>query len=687
MSRLGLALSGGGFRATLFHLGILRFLKDSGRLQHVTDIASVSGGSILAAHLVLNWDRYTGSDEQFDEATAAVVRFVQFDLRNYIVRRMPLQFPLRVLAKLIRQRVRNLTPNAILERCYEKHLYGDRCLYELPVVPMLHMLATNVSNGGLSVFNRNGLYIQQRPDGGEIRFEHIPTKMASIPRIVGASSAFPGFFPPVEVTAADLGVREGEFPTEYFTDGGVFDNLGIRAYSWLKHQGEQFDEVIVSDAGKPFQILSDSALGIFGQSMRATDILWDRVWQLERENFGKQDGFVFMPITETVEATENPALHPVIQAEVQSIRTDLDRFSDEEINALAQHGYGVARKVYRQQHGADAVQSLDQQVWAPIAEKRLPATDEVPASSAPQASTATAISRKLRSSSVRRVWSTLLDFRDWPTYLYLAVALFVFGYLPLQVYQLYHRAQILATINEAIAQGDPDIRRVLELVTEDPTRGWEAEPVEEIAERTVPDYSGIEMMTHSRIIDLREWDPTQPDESRRGKVYLSDRVKLRLMDSYTGDRRVTLVMPIALKGIEFRQPKSSLQATIRRVAKPVEEFGLARMLYEFEYDLQGVALGEPVTVEMDMLFDVPQDRSRASFSTRLKTDLVSMWMLFPEDRPYRSYSLVQYPADRSVAPSVLDSRFKIDHPYGSLIGWSVVNPQVGTVYECRWTYK
>ena len=41
-------------------------------------------------------------------------------------------------------------------------------------------------------------------------------------------------FPPVEITAADLGVREGEFPTEYFTGGGVFDNLGIRAFWWLK---------------------------------------------------------------------------------------------------------------------------------------------------------------------------------------------------------------------------------------------------------------------------------------------------------------------------------------------------------------------------------------------------------------------------------------------------------------------
>ena len=89
MQKLGLALSGGGFRATLYHLGVVRFLRDAGALPNVTDIASVSGGSILAAHLVLNWDRYNGDDADLAEATSEIVKFVRFDLRNHIVRRLP----------------------------------------------------------------------------------------------------------------------------------------------------------------------------------------------------------------------------------------------------------------------------------------------------------------------------------------------------------------------------------------------------------------------------------------------------------------------------------------------------------------------------------------------------------------------------------------------------------------------
>jgi hypothetical protein len=37
------------------------------------------------------------------------------------------------------------------------------------------------------------------------------------------------------------------------------------------------------------------------------------------------------------------------------------------------------------------------------------------------------------------------------------------------------------------------------------------------------------------------------------------------------------------------------------------------------------------------------------------------------------------------AAEPLTSRYTIDHPYGRLIGWSVITPRQGTVYECRWT--
>lgn len=688
MAKIGLALSGGGFRATLFHLGILRFLKDIDLLKQVTDIASVSGGSILAAHLTLHWDRYTGSDEEFDEAVSEVVKFVQFDVRNHVVRRMPLLYPARVLARLTRRSSRNLTPNAVLEKCYEQYLYGDRCLYELPEAPMLHILATNVSNGGLSVFNRKGLFVQQRSEEGNAQFSYVPGRMARIPRVVGASSAFPGFFPPVEFTAADLGVHEGEFASEYFTDGGVYDNLGIRAFSWLKQTGNEFDEVYVSDAGKPFQILTDQTLGFVGQSVRASDILWDRVWQLERENFGKQPDFAFIPIAETVEHDEHPTLPPVVQAEVQTIRTDLDCFSDEEINALAQHGYEVARKIYRQSHPDAEVTGLPGERWAPVPDKILPAPDAAPTHSG-AASPITAAARRLRHSSARRVWSTLLNPRDWTSYLYVALAIFVFGYLPLQVYQLYKKSQVQGQVIDSIASGNPDIRDILELLDDKPLADWQPIQVKEIDQPSEADTSGVEILDYSRIIDLRHWRPEAKDPADQGAVYVKDRIMLILPeDSNASTERGARVMfsfPSLFDDVEFQQPEQRFQAEFRRLSKPTSDYGVDRWYYEIEYDLKGLPRGEPATITLEMMARIPTPVSRAPFITRFKTDLVTVWMLFPEDRPYQNYELVTYPANKSEAPTVMNSRYEIQHPYGSLIGWSVVNPEIGQVYECRWT--
>src|ERR1041385_2679925 len=48
---VALALSGGGFRATLFHLGTLRRLNELGVLTSLDAISSVSGGSIATACL------------------------------------------------------------------------------------------------------------------------------------------------------------------------------------------------------------------------------------------------------------------------------------------------------------------------------------------------------------------------------------------------------------------------------------------------------------------------------------------------------------------------------------------------------------------------------------------------------------------------------------------------------------
>src|SRR4051812_25802363 len=119
MKKIGLALSGGGFRATLYHLGLVRFLRDAGILQQVTHITSVSGGSITAAHLALNWELYNGSGKEFDRAAANLLKFPRLDVRNRILRRFPLGLLLRWPRRLLGWSNRQLTRAGLLEKQYQ----------------------------------------------------------------------------------------------------------------------------------------------------------------------------------------------------------------------------------------------------------------------------------------------------------------------------------------------------------------------------------------------------------------------------------------------------------------------------------------------------------------------------------------------------------------------------------------
>src|ERR1043165_2989787 len=324
---------------------------------------------MMAAHLALNWDRYTGSPEEFDQAAAQLLAFTRMDARHRITRRFALGVLFRLPRRVLGLSNRHLTRTGWLEKHYEKHLYGDKSLFEVPERPQLHILATNLSEGCLCSFNRDGLWMMQLK-GGEAHIERIRVGLMTVSMAVTASSAFPGFFPPLELTGHDVGARGGEFGRQAYTDGGVFDNLGVRMFRWLTpllDQGNQLDGVLISDVGKRILVQTSQAGGLIRTALRSTDILMDRVWQLETENFQDTFGFVFARITDVVGLGEDPtALHPEVQRQVANIRTDLDAFSPLEISCLIRQGYCTGRKACRSRPDMFGTELPSNPPWDPI---------------------------------------------------------------------------------------------------------------------------------------------------------------------------------------------------------------------------------------------------------------------------------------------------------------------------------
>ena len=396
-------------------------------------------------------------------------------------------------------------------------------------------------------------------------------------------------------------------------------------------------------------------------------------------------------MTHVVDAHEDPhGLHPVVQAEVSGIRTDLDRFNDLEVNALVAHGYEVARSFHRR-IGAKALRPIhDGAPWEPLP-GRHSVVVAAPQSTAHGTARTTGTSpparlaELLRRSSHRKVWATLLDWKDWPSYLYLALGLLLFVYLPVRFYTLHRRAEMLTSVIDSIAKGDPDIRLVLDLVESDPVAGWQKLDVSDAAEPTVDDYAGVEILSYSRINDLRTaWrGGLRPDLG--GQVHFRDRAVIRLTDDARRQKGIVFRTALPVEDFDYRQPPGSLPGRVRRVKERAAD-GTEEIRYEYHVDLSHAPVGEPVPLELAAVVRYKSlPAGRLPLVMQFNADLLTVWILFPDDHPSHRYQLVTYPRGQVAATEPLTSRYTIDHPYGRLIGWSVIMPRQGSVYECRWS--
>lgn len=229
-----LCLSGGGYRATVFHVGVLWRLYETGLLASVKRISSVSGGSITAGVLALKW-----RDLSFKPNT------IQSEFIPKFVA------PLRALAGVTIDAesviLGALLPGSIGDRiasAYDEHLFHGKTLQDMPDEPRFVINATNVQSGVLWRF--------MKPYMRDYRVGQVLRPTVPLAQAVAASSAFPPVLSPFELRLRDsdfvpntgMDLQRPPFTTRVvLSDGGVCDNLGLET-AWKRHQ-----TVFVSDAG------------------------------------------------------------------------------------------------------------------------------------------------------------------------------------------------------------------------------------------------------------------------------------------------------------------------------------------------------------------------------------------------------------------------------------------------------
>ncbi len=191
-----LCLSGGGYRATLFHLGVVWRLNELGLLTHADTIAGVSGGAIFAGLLGNRWSRleFDGNHVTPDSFDAQIVQPILALTRNTID-------TTAIIASL-----NPTAPNPLAE-LYDSYLFGQQQLVDLPARgqgPQIVILATELSLGYPWYFQRD---LIGSPGVGYLLNPSLPIAVA-----VSASTAVPGVFEPVylQLDKSNLRFRDPE---------------------------------------------------------------------------------------------------------------------------------------------------------------------------------------------------------------------------------------------------------------------------------------------------------------------------------------------------------------------------------------------------------------------------------------------------------------------------------------------
>lgn len=341
---IGIALSGGGFRATLFSLGSLWRLNEVGVLGLLDRVTSVSGGSILSGVLAQRWSQLAFSDGRalnFVEHVAdPVCRFCSHTID--------------VSAGLWGALTPFKSAGEFLADRYAKDLFADTSLKDLaspgPGMPAFVFYATNLQTG--RSFRMRQDYV------GDWMIGRSFTLRLRLADAVAASSAFPPVFSPVVVKTdpdewqdGEPGLPELEALREriVLADGGIYDNMGLE--SLVDH----VDISLVSDAGAPFKIDPSPPEDVAFQLGRVRDILIDQTralrkrWLIEDYQAGRKRG-AYWGIGTQIGAYALPdalAHDSAATLALESIPTRLASFDAERQGRLINWGYALADAALR----------------------------------------------------------------------------------------------------------------------------------------------------------------------------------------------------------------------------------------------------------------------------------------------------------------------------------------------------
>jgi NTE family protein len=276
-----LTFSGGGFRAALAALGVLRYLADIGRLSHVRFVSSVSGGSIANGMLATQWA--TLREKGFTTAALDehVIDPVVDSISDSSLKLELIRNAWRALGR------RNRTH--VLARAMDRRFFHGRTLASLDPECRFVINAANIVTGVRFAFERDviGDYVTGLAPPGD----QLPVAFAA-----AASAAVPGAFAPLPVPGVAFPCPQSGTPL--LLDGGTYDNTGLSAFD-----GDRYADLflVAMNAGGMFRTGRSGGIPFIRNLTRSNSLLYRQStglrtqWMVDRFKASEQAARAELP--------------------------------------------------------------------------------------------------------------------------------------------------------------------------------------------------------------------------------------------------------------------------------------------------------------------------------------------------------------------------------------------------------
>lgn len=359
---IAVTLSGGGFRATLSGLGVLRFVADAGMLDRVRYVSSVSGGSVANGVFAARFPAVREGGFTAEVFDSQVLRPVVERVSGASLQRGMVAKIWKILGRATR--------TDLLADEFDRWFFDGRLVEDLPAGCRFVFNAANTSTGVRFMFERDlvGDYVIGRiPAGGT---------GLRLAEAVAASAAVPGLLAPMVVKGLEFPCQRGR--TVRLVDGGVYDNMGLEAVDELP------DHLLVSlNAGGLFVTGRYGRVPLVRDLQLAQSLLYrqstalrrrmmvDRfqAWEAARDGdrpspaWGRRG--VLFGLATTLEPTDawrqaNPT--PPVPDEVAFVKTSFDRFPEQLCDKLVYAGWWLAGATLSRYH-PELFEGMDLPVW------------------------------------------------------------------------------------------------------------------------------------------------------------------------------------------------------------------------------------------------------------------------------------------------------------------------------------